>query len=319
MLAYSLRKLLMLVPMLLLISFLVYLGMELMPGDTISFLVSPDMLSNITPDQMEQLRDAYGLNDPFLFRYFKWLSGVLQGDFGYSLTSGTSIKSIIAAKLPATIELSVAALLISTILGNILGILSALKRGTATDNVLTLFGMAGLSIPEFFFGLVCLLIFSIKLQWLPIGGRITPDAMTIADRLSHIILPAFVLGIAMTAGVMRYARGSMLDAINKEYIKTARSKGIAEWRVMLVHGFRVALIPVVVLIGFRLPMLIGGSVVIEQIFQWPGVGVEFLQAVRGQNYPMVMMISLLSVTAVLTASFVVDLLTGILDPRVRLG
>ena len=179
--------------------------------------------------------------------------------------------------------------------------------------------MIGVSIPEFFFGLVSLVIFSIHLKWFPIGGRISPDDVTFLDRLPNLILPSVVLGIAMTAGVMRYARSSMLDTIEKDYMKTARSKGLPEWRVNLMHGFRVALTPIVVLIGFRLPMLIGGSVVIEQIFQWPGLGNEFLSAVRGQNYPLVMMIALFFVFAVLIASLVVDILTALLDPRVKLG
>ena len=145
-----------------------------------------------------------------------------------------------------------------------------------------------------------------------------PGYITFFDRLPHLILPALVLGISMTAGVMRYSRSSMLDALSKDYIKTARSKGLPKWRVNLLHGFRVALTPVVVLVGFRLPMLIGGSVVVEQVFQWPGIGKEFVAAVRGQNLPLVMMIALFTVTAVLVASFLVDLLTALLDPRIRL-
>ncbi len=138
------------------------------------------------------------------------------------------------------------------------------------------------------------------------------------DHMPHLVMPAMVLGLIMTAGVMRYTRSSMLDSLNKEFIRTARSKGVPEWRVNFIHGLRVALIPVVVLIGFRLPMLIGGTVIIEQVFQWPGVGDLFVNAVRGQNYPLVMMISFLSVTAVLFASFLIDLLTALLDPRIKL-
>ncbi|WP_312641493.1 ABC transporter permease [Hydrogenoanaerobacterium sp.] len=318
MLSYTVRKLLMLIPMLLVITFIIFLGMEAMPGDAVSFMVPPDALANMTPEKMEMLRESLGLNDPFIVRYFSWITGILRGDFGYSLTSGVPVSQIIMSKLGATVELSVAALLFSTILGNVLGILSAIKKGSIGDNALTVAGMIGLSIPEFFFGLVSLLIFSINLGWLPIGGRILPGYETFWDRLPHLILPALVLGIAMTAGVMRYARSSMLDSINKDYIRTARSKGLPEWRVNLVHGFRVALTPVIVLVGFRLPVLIGGSVVIEQIFQWPGVGNEFVAAIRGGNTPVVMMIALLSVTAVLLASFLVDLFTAVLDPRVRL-
>jgi peptide/nickel transport system permease protein len=318
MLSYTARKLLMLIPMLLITSFLVFLGLELMPGDPISFIASPEAMANISPERLEALRESLGLNDPFITRYFNWLTGVLRGEFGYSITSGVPIQKIVFDRLPATLELSLSAIIISTILGNLLGLLSALNRGSITDNALTVAGMVGLSVPEFFFGLVVLLIFSINLGWFPIGGRLLPEYKTFWDRMPHLVLPSLVLGITMTAGVMRYARSSMLDAMNKDYVKTARSKGLPEWRVNIVHGFRAALTPVVVLIGFRLPMLIGGSVVVEQIFQWPGVGSEFVAAVRGQNYPLVMMIALFFVIIVLISSFLVDLLTALIDPRIRL-
>lgn len=319
MFTYSIRKLLVLIPMLLVISFLIYGGLELMPGDAVSFIAGPEAMANMSPEKLDALREALGLNKPFLIRYLNWLGGVLRGNFGYSLTSGTPIAQIVKAKLAATLELSFAALCISSFLGCLLGIFSALRKGSFVDTILTVAGMLGLSIPEFFFGLCSLLFFAINNSIFPIGGRLTAGNGTVTDRLYHLILPALVMGLAMSAGVMRYARSSMLDSINKDYIKTARSKGLPEWRVNLIHGFRTALTPIIVLIGFRLPTLIGGSVVIEQVFQWPGVGSEFIAAVRGQNYPLVMMIALLSVTAVLLASFLVDLLTAILDPRVRLN
>lgn len=319
MFTYSIRKLLVLIPMLLVISFLIYGGLELMPGDAVSFIAGPEAMANMSPEKLDALREALGLNKPFLIRYLNWLGGVLRGNFGYSLTSGTPIAQIVKAKLAATLELSFAALCISSFLGCLLGIFSALRKGSFADTILTVAGMLGLSIPEFFFGLCSLLFFAINNSIFPIGGRLTAGNGTVTDRLYHLILPALVMGLAMSAGVMRYARSSMLDSFNKDYIKTARSKGLPEWRVNLIHGFRTALTPIIVLIGFRLPTLIGGSVVIEQVFQWPGVGSEFIAAVRGQNYPLVMMIALLSVTAVLLASFLVDLLTAILDPRVRLN
>ncbi len=319
MIEYTIRRLLTFIPMLLIMTFLIFLGLEVMPGDAVSFMVSPDALANMTAEQLAAMRESLGLNTPFFFRYVRWLAGVLQGNFGYSLTSGVSIRDIVFSRLPATLELSIAALLISSVLGSVLGLFSALKRGKAADTALTVAGMIGVSVPEFFFGLVSLLVFAIKLRWLPIGGRLMPGQVTFWDRLPNLVLPALVLGISMTAGVMRYSRASMLDTIDKEYMKTARSKGLPEWRINLVHGFRVALTPIIVLIGFRLPMLIGGSVVIEQIFQWPGVGSEFIAAVRGQNYPLVMMIALFFVMAVLFASLLVDLMTAMLDPRVKLS
>ena len=318
MLTYFLRRLLYLIPMLLGISFLIYLMLELTPGDVISYLLPPEAIADLKPEELMAMREALGLNDPFIIRYFYWLGGILQGDFGYSLASGVSISKLVLDRIPATLELSVSALLISTFLGVILGSISALNRGSILDNSFTIFGMVGVSIPEFIFGLIALVIFALNLEWLPVGKRLMPGYESYWDHMPHLIMPATVLGLIMTAGVMRYTRSSMLDSLNKEFIRTARSKGIPELRINFIHGLRVALVPVVVLIGFRLPMLIGGTVIIEQVFQWPGIGDLFIISVRAQNYPLVMMISFLSVTAVLLASFLIDLLTALLDPRVKL-
>ena len=318
MFVYFTRRLLYLIPMLMGISFLIYLGLELTPGDILSYLLPPEAIADLKPEELMAMREALGLNDPFIVRYLYWLGGILQGDFGYSLASGVPISKLVLERIPATLELSIAALLFSTLFGVILGSISALKRGSLMDNSLTVFGMIGVSIPEFIFGLIALVIFALQLDWLPVGKRLMPGYDSYWDHMPHLVMPAMVLGLIMTAGVMRYTRSSMLDSLNKEFIRTARSKGIPEWRINFIHGLRVALIPVVVLIGFRLPMLIGGTVIIEQVFQWPGIGDLFVNAVRGQNYPLVMMISFLSVTAVLFASFLIDLLTALLDPRVKL-
>ena len=317
--SYIIRRLLLMIPMLLILSFLIYLGLALTPGDPISYMLGPDALATLTTAQLNAMRDALGLNDPFIVRYGKWLLNVLRGDFGYSLTSGVAIKDIVAARLPATLELAGIALLLSTLLGSILGTVSALKRGSIGDNVLTFAGMIGVSIPQFFFGLVAILVFALNLNWLPVGGRSNPGQTGLLARLPFLVLPSLVMALTMTAGVLRYSRSSMLDAMNRDFIKTARSKGLPEWRVNFIHGFRVAMTPVIVLIGFRLPTLVGGSVVLETVFQWPGVGREFVAAVRGQNYPLVMMIALIMVSVMLFASFLVDVLTALLDPRVKLG
>jgi len=304
--------------MILVISFLIYLGLELTPGDAVSYMLPPDALMNIKPAELEQIRESLGLNQPFIVRYFLWLGDVLQGNFGYSLASGVPIKDIVLDRLPATLELSISALILSSILGVIFGTISALKRGSLTDTFFTVFGMLGVSVPEFIFGLIALVIFALNLRWLPVGQRLLPGYESYWDHMPHLIMPAGVLALMMTAGVMRYTRSSMLDSLNKEFIRTARSKGVPEWRVNFIHGLRVALIPIVVLIGFRLPMLIGGTVIIEQVFQWPGVGELFVFNVRSQNYPLVMMVAFLSVIAVLLASFLIDLFTAILDPRIKL-
>ena len=319
MIKYTIKKLLGIIPMLLIITFIIYWLLDMTPGDPISYLMDPEALARLSQEQIAALRAQYGLDAPFVIRYFKWLWRILHGDFGYSSSSGVAVISIMAERLPATLELAVAALFISTVLGSILGVLGAIKKGSIADNVLTVAGMIGVSIPQFFFGVCSILIFALNLEWLPVGGRTDPSVIHFIDRIKYLILPATVLGISMTAGVMRYARSSMLDTMNKEYIKTARSKGLPEWRVNLIHGFRVSLTPVIVLIGFRLPSLIAGSVVIETVFQWPGIGSAFNSAVRSQNYNLVMMLALLFVFMTLFASTLVDILTAALDPRVKLN
>ena len=303
--------------MLLVISFLIYLGIEIMPGDAVDFMISPDEMATVSAEVLAQMRAALGLDKPFIVRYFLWLGNLLRGDFGYSLQSGVAVSTLMANTLPATLELSVAALLFSTVVGSFLGVVSALRKNSIADNALSVFGMIGVAIPQFLFGLIAIIVFVFKLDWLPVGGRMAPGQEAFFQRMEYLILPAVVLGLALTAGVMRYSRASMLDSLNRDYVKTARSKGLPEWRVNLVHGFRVACTPVAVLIGFRLPMLIGGAVVIEQIFQWPGLGVMFLGAVRAQNTPVVMMVGFFSVMLVLIASIIVDILTALLDPRVK--
>jgi peptide/nickel transport system permease protein len=317
MLTYIARRLLIIVPMAIGISFLIYLALDLSPGDAVSRMMSPER--TVDPVKLEALREALGLNQPMIVRYWIWLTNVLQGNFGYTLTGGVPISRLLAERLPATLELSGVALVLSSIFGSILGTLSALKRGTATDNALTVAGMIGVSIPEFFFGLVAILIFALNLQWLPVGGRLLPSYDSYWDHIPNLMMPALVLSIMMTAGVMRYARSAMLDALSRDFIKTARSKGLPEWRVNLLHGFRVALTPVIVLIGFRLPILIGGSVIVEQVFQWPGLGSAFVMAVRNKDLPVVMTIALFSVLIVLMVSLIIDVLTAVIDPRVRLS
>lgn len=317
MLIYIARRLLIIVPMAIAISFLIYLALDLSPGDAVSRMLSPERTAD--PARLEELRHALGLDQPLLVRYWTWLSGIVRGNFGFTLTGGVPIGQLLADRLPATLELSGTALVLSSIVGSILGAISALKRYTLTDNVLTIVGMVGVSVPEFFFGLVAIVVFALNLHWFPVGGRLLPSYTSYWDHIPNLILPALVLSIMMTAGVMRYARSSMLDTLSREFIKTARSKGLPEWRVNLLHGFRVALTPVIVLIGFRLPILIGGSVIIEQVFQWPGLGYLFVTAVRNKDLPVVMTIALFSVVLVLVVSLLIDVLTAIIDPRVRLG
>ena len=314
---FILKRISTFIPMVLVMSFLIYGGIELAPGDYISKIIAPDALMQMTPEQLEAARVAYGLDQPFIVRYFKWLWLLLQGDWGKSMTSGVPVKDIILEKLPITMELMLTGLVISAILGCIFGIVSALNRGRLVDQVLTFAGIVGLSIPQFFFAVLAILVFALKLQWLPSGGRTTMEMVYWWEHLEYLILPGLVLGITQTASVMRYARASMLESMNKDYVKTARSKGLPEWKVNLKHGFRVSMMPVVVPLGLRIPHMISSAVVLENVFQWPGLGKVFKDAVSVQNYPLVMMIALIMVVMVLIISLLLDIMTRVLDPRVK--
>ena len=314
---YILKRISAFIPMVLIMSFLIYGGIELAPGDYISKMIPMETLAQMTPEQVDAIRAAYGLDQPFLVRYLKWLWQILQGNWGTSMGSGVPVKDIILQKLPITMELALTGLVISAILGCIFGIISALRRGQLTDQILTFAGIVGLSIPQFFFGSLAILFFALKLDWLPAGGRTTMEMVYWWEHLEYLILPGLVLGITQTASVMRYARSSMLESMNKDYVKTARSKGLPEWKVNLKHGFRVSMMPVVVLLGLRVPFLISSCVVIENVFQWPGIGQVFKDAVWMGNYNLVMMIALIMVIMVLIISLFLDIMTRVLDPRVK--
>ena len=266
-------------------------------------------------ENLDLLRERLGLNKPFIIRYFNWIGNILRGDFGYSIAKGNSIGGILAQRLPATIELALVALLLSSVVGITIGILSAIYQNSIIDYVGRFMAVLGQAIPQFFFGIVIIQIFSIKLGWLPSSGRYS----TYATPLQHFILPALTMTLSMTSVLMRYSRNNMLGVLNSDYVKTARMKGISEAKVYVKHAFRNAVRPVLVILCFRLPLLISGSVVIESVFAWPGIGSVITDAVVAGDYPVVMVTTLMVAAAILVASFLVDVLAAALDPRVRLG
>ncbi len=310
------KKLLLMIPMLLIISLLIFFALQAMPIDPINYLVPPEASQD--PAVKEALRDKYGLNDPLIVQYKNWIGNILKGDFGYSILNGQSIKEILAQKLPATLQLAVVALVISSVLGIILGILAAVNQNGVIDYLGRIIGVLGQSIPQFLFGMILITIFALKLKLLPAGGRNLYGQTGFWANFKAIILPATALSLGMIATVLRYTRNSMLDVINKEYVKTARSKGIPERKVYIKHAFRNSMGPILVTILFRIPGLIGGSVVIETVFNWPGIGSTLMGAVTSGDYPVIMVTTLLLAVVMLTVSFLVDVLSAVLDPRVRL-
>ena len=313
---YILKKLIFMIPMLVIISFLIFMALQFMPVDPINYLLPPDAAQNEA--LRESLRETYGLNDPVIVQYGRWITNIMKGDFGYSITNGQQISTILAQKLPATLELAITALIISSVLGILLGILSAVNQNGVIDYIGRVIGVVGQSIPQFLFGIILIDIFALKLGKFPVGGRNLYGLVTFGDKLHNMFLPSLALSLGMIATVLRYTRNSMLDVMNKEYIKTARSKGVPEWKVYLKHAFRNSIGPIMVTILLRIPGLIGGSVVIESVFNWPGIGSTLMGAVTSGDYPIIMVITLLIATVMLVVSLMVDVLSGILDPRIRL-
>lgn len=265
------------------------------------------------------LRESLGLNDPLIVQYFRWLGNCLTGDLGYSF-SGTPIADTIAVRLPYTLELAGYSLILSAIIGIGIGIVSAIRQNGIVDYVGRVFAVLGQAVPQFLVGIILIQVFSIKLGWFPAANRVSPGATNAFwDGFIHLFLPVLTLTIGMVAVLMRYARNTMLDVLSSDYIKTARSKGIPEWKVYLKHGFRNAMKPVLVIVMFRIPMLIGGSVVIESVFSYPGIGLTMTNAITSGDYPVVLITTLIIAAAMLICSFMVDVLNALLDPRVRLG
>ena len=318
MLKFILKKLAMMIPMLLVISLVVFLGLRSTGIDPITFMVPPEVISQ-QPELVEQLREDLGLNDPLIVQYFNWLGNLLQGDLGLT-NKGDSIAQIIATRLPYTLELAAYAMLFSAVIGIGIGIISAIRQNGVVDYIGRILAVLGQAVPQFLVGIVMIWLFSIKLGIFPAANRTSPDATNaFVDAFMHLFLPVTTLTIGMVAVLMRYARNTMLDVLNSDYIKTARSKGIPEWKVYLKHGFRNAMKPVLVILMFRIPALIGGSVVIESVFSYPGIGTTMTNAITNMDYNLVLVITLIIAAVMLIASFMVDVLNAVLDPRVRLA
>lgn len=317
MVSFIVRRIAILVPMAFTISALIFFASRLSPIDPILAMIPPDMASDSA--NLAQLREELGLNDHIVLQYLTWLKNIATGDFGYSLQSGQQISEILALRMPATLELVLSALILSTILALTLGLFAGAKKGGIADKLSRVLGVVGIAIPDFFIGLALLNVFAYRVSWLPSGNRVAPGQITFWDRFPNYILPVATLTIAMLAVLIRYTRNSVLDTLNRDFVKTARSKGVPEWRVLYSHVFRNSLGPVMVLLAFRLPLLVGGSILVETVFQWPGIGTTIIAAVTASDYPVIMVVSMLIAMVILFASFLVDIVKSILDPRVRLG
>jgi peptide/nickel transport system permease protein len=262
-----------------------------------------------TPEQIERFNQSFGLDQPIPVQYGKYLASIARGDFGISLRERRPVTEVVQARLGATLELAAAAILIGLLLGIPAGILAAVWHNSTWDRLLMGFAFVGQSMPNFFIGILLILLFALELRLLPSSGR---------GGIQHLILPAFTLATALLAGTARMTRSSMLEVIRQEYVRTARAKGLANRQVLIRHCLRNAAVPVVTLVGLQIGVMIGGAAITETVFAWPGVGRLAVNSISIRDYPVIQMLVIMIAASVVTVNLLVDITYGLLDPRIRL-
>jgi peptide/nickel transport system permease protein len=298
---------------LLISSMIVFAGIRALPGDTARALAGEDR----SPAALQAIRARYGLDDPVPVQFVRYLGHVAQGDLGTSAKTGISVSETIGERLPVTLELVFLSTLVALTLGITAGVISAVRRGSAADHASSFVALAGLSIPSFWLGLILIVVFAVKLQWLP-ASDVTPFVDDPVDNLRRMLMPAFVLGLPLGAVVMRQCRAAMLEALSADYVRTARAKGLSEASVITGHALRNSLIAVVTVVGLRIGELIAGAVVTEQVFVIPGFGKLTVDSVFERDYPLIQGVVLVSTIGYVLVNLAVDLLYPVLDPRIRL-
>ena len=330
-----LKKIATLVPTLLGVTLVAFALIRLIPGDPIEIMVGERRLD---ADARAALMQRLGLDQPLYVQYVRYVNDLLHGDLGKSLVTREPVSAEFAVLFPATIELASAALLIALVIGLSLGLAAALKRGSWFDQLVMGLATVGNSMPVFWWGLILIMFFSVGLQWTPVSGRVgiefdvptVTGFMLIDSALSnepgawvssvlHLVLPACVLGTVPMAVIARMTRSAMLDVLREDYMRTARAKGLSPFRVVVLHGFRNALIPVLTVLGLQVGSLLGGAVLTETIFSWPGIGKWLIDAIARRDYPVVQAGILISALVFISVNLVVDLLYGVVNPRLRGG
>ncbi|MGL6244172.1 ABC transporter permease [Pseudomonas sp.] len=312
MLMFILRRLLSAIPTLILVSLFVFTLQKLLPGDPVLAMAGEER----DPAVMEYLREKYRLNDPIPVQYVNWLGNVLTGDFGISLKTDQPVTTLLASKLPVTLELAVLALLIALLIGIPTGIVSAVRKGTAVDYGANIVALSGISIPHFWLGILLIMVFAVKLQWLPASGFVTIGE-DLGQNLKTLILPAFVLGAGLSGILMRHTRSAMLEVLRTDYVRTARAKGLFPHTVILKHALRNALMPIVTLTTLLFGELLGGAVLTEQVFSVPGFGKMIVDAVFNRDYAVVQGVVLCVAIGFLLLNLLADVLYRMINPRLR--
>jgi peptide/nickel transport system permease protein len=311
---YIFRRLRQAIPTLLLSSIVVFLIIRMVPGDPARMLVGFDA----PEEEVEAVRKSFGLDQPLPIQYIRWLGQVLQGDFGVSLINRFPVDELVLAKLPATLELAIAAFIVSISISLPLGMFAAVKAGKWADYVVSIVSAFYLGTPNFWLGLLYILLFSIVFPILPPSGRVpfTEDPL---QALKHLVLPTLTLALPVAMVQTRFIRAAFLEVLNQDYVRTARAKGVTQPKVVLHHGFRNALIPIVTVFGIQFGHLLGGAVIIESLFAWPGVGRMMVESINNRDYAITQAGLLYLVGIFLLINLLVDVLYGVIDPRVRTG
>ena len=304
MIKYILKRLLALIPVILGVTFLVFMIMQLAPGDAAKLMLG----EGATQEEVETLREEMGLNDPLIVQYGRYMLDFCQGDLGTSYSTKRPVANEVFSRFPYTLKLSVVAGIVSIILAIPLGIIAAVKQNTLFDNISMIISLIGVSMPVFWLALLLVLFFSLKLGWFPVQG---------ADGWRSYILPAISLGFMNMAAIARTTRSSMLETIRQDYIRTARAKGVSNRDVVVRHAFRNALIPTITVCGIQMGQLLGGSVLTETVFAWPGIGRLLVQSINARDIPMVLGCMVVMTVCFSIVNLLIDLLYGFTDPRIR--
>jgi peptide/nickel transport system permease protein len=310
---YLTKRLLEMIAVALILSALIFLLMRALPGDPAQMMAGLDA----TPEMIAAIRTKLGLDLPLPAQYVLWFSGVLRGDLGRSYTANIPVAQLILERLPATLLLTITALLLALLLSFPLGIIQALREGSLSDSIISTFSSIGISLPTFWLGLLFILTFSIRLKWLPPSGYAEPFEEPIRF-LRYLALPALTLAIPLMAMFVRFIRAALLEVIGKDYVRVARAKGLEEQRIALGHVVPNGLIPIIAVIGVQLSRLLGGAIIIEIIFAWPGIGRLLIQAINNRDYATVQGVLLVLGALYVFVSLLTDLVSAAADPRIRL-
>lgn len=316
---YLIRRVFSAIPLIFLLLTLTYFIIRLAPGDPASLYVDPA----IDPAVADQIRERLGLNEPIHIQYFKWLASFFTGEFGVSFSLQRPVIDILRETIPNTLLLTSLALLLNLTVGILVGTFQAIRRGSRSDRVTTTVALFFYSMPGFWLALMLILVFSLWLGWLPASQMHDIDAEFysgfgyLVDTAEHLVLPVFSLGIASAAGTARYMRGSLVEVIREDYIRTARAKGLSERVVIFKHAMRNALLPIISITGLSLPFLLSGSVVIETVFAWPGMGRVIVEAIFARDYPLIIANTMIAGVMVVAGNLIADVLYAVVDPRIK--